>query len=84
MLFLADGCDIVEGDGDRFEPPLAKLFDAPEGRMGKGDPELEKMGLELDALEASFDVREDSNQSGSLGRTAGLGGITAGTEEGRD
>ena len=81
MLFTADGCDIEEGDGGGFVPPLAKLFDALGGRIGKGEPELEEMSLELDKLESSCDVRADSNQSGSLGRTVGLGGITAGTEE---
>ena len=84
MLFTADGCDIEEGDGGRFGPPLAKLVDALGGRIGKGEPELEVMGLELDKLGSGCDVRADSNQSGSLGRTVGLGGITAGTEEGLD
>ena len=84
VLFTADGCDIEEGDGGRFERPLAKLVDALGGRIGKGEPELEVMGLELDKLGSGCDVRADSNQSGSLGRTVGLGGITAGTEEGLD
>ena len=81
MLFTADRCDIEEGDGGGFEPPLAKLVGALGGRIEKGEPDKDGLGLALDKLVVSPDVWADSNQSGSFGRVVGLGGMTAGTEE---